>query len=41
MCANFNGETGVEYPPRKSPIVWFLIALAVFLAYLFTALAIG
>ncbi|MEK6248786.1 MAG: hypothetical protein N2C12_11445 [Planctomycetales bacterium] len=31
---SFNGETGIEYPPRKNPIVWFLIALGLFLLYI-------
>jgi hypothetical protein len=31
---NYNGETGVEYPPRKNPIVWFIIALVFFVLYL-------
>ena len=31
----FNGETGVAYPPRTSPVVWFLLAAAIFAAYIF------
>ncbi|MDG2127580.1 MAG: hypothetical protein P8K08_06275 [Fuerstiella sp.] len=32
--ANYNGETGIVYPPRKSPLIWFLLALGLFLLYL-------
>jgi hypothetical protein len=31
---NFNGETGIEYPPRKNPMIWFIISLVLFLLYL-------
>ena len=30
---NYNGETGVEYPPRKNPMIWFIIALILFMLY--------
>lgn len=29
----FNGETGVAYPPRSSKVVMFVIALLLFIAY--------
>jgi len=29
----FDGETGKAYPARKNPVVWFVIALFLFLAY--------
>lgn len=31
--AEFNGETGVCYPPKKSPLIWFVLALIAFLLY--------
>lgn len=31
--ANFDGETGVEYPAKKSPFIWFLLALGLFFLY--------
>lgn len=30
---NFNGETGVEYPPRRSPILWFLLSVVLVILY--------
>ena len=31
--ANFDGVSGIEYPRRKSPLVWFLIAVMLFVMY--------
>jgi len=31
--ANFNGESGAAYPPRKSPLFWFIVAVGLFALY--------
>ena len=31
---NYDGETGVVYPPKKNPIVWFLLVVLLFVLYL-------
>ena len=30
---NYDGQTGVKYPPAKNPLIWFLLALVAALAY--------
>lgn len=37
----FNGETGVAYPARRNPLPWFILALVLFLAYIFFLVTVG
>jgi hypothetical protein len=36
----YNGETGHPYPPARSPVLWFVLALLLFLAY-FSLIFVG